>query len=143
MANVKIRNVTYEDLPSVAIPKATGSGDVMFYDTSGDNGTSADLRPGKRLHGKDGEVSGAMSEKAAATYHPSVSDQVINANQFLTGAQTIEAVKTTNLNASNIVAGVIVKIGSESDDDCVASVEGNVQVPVVYQDSVTKILYIS
>lgn len=143
MANVKIRNVTYEDLPSVAIPKAVGTGDVFFYDTSGDTGVAADVRPGKTLHGASGEITGSMAEKSAATYHPSSSDQTINANQYLTGAQTVEAVTTTNLSASNIVDGVTVKVGSATDDDCVTSVTGNVKVPVVYQDSVSKILYIS
>lgn len=143
MANVKIRNVTYEDLPAVGIPKAVGTGDVFFYDTSGDTGVAADLRPGKIMHGAEGEVTGSMAEKSAATYHPSSSDQTINANQYLTGAQTVEAVTTTNLVASNIVAGVTVKVGSATDDDCVTSVAGSLQVPIISQDSVTKILYIS
>lgn len=143
MANVVIRNVTYEDLPAVAIPKAQGTGDVMFYDTTSDTGVAADLRNGKTLHGSAGEIVGSMSEKAAATISPSSSDQTIAANQYLAGAQTIEAVTTTNLVAANIVSGVTVKVGSATDDDCVASVTGSLQVPIIYQDSVSKILYIS
>jgi len=62
--------------------------------------------------------------QAATTYHPSTSDQTINASRWLTGAQTIKAVTTSNLTADNIKSGVIVKIGDSTDDDCVASVTG-------------------
>ena len=143
MASVVIRGVTYQDLPAVAIPDATSGTDVMFHDTSTANGTSADLRNGKKMFGVNGEVTGTMTEKSASTYHPSTSDQTINANQYLAGAQTIEAVTTTNLSASNILSGVTVKVGSASDDDCVASVTGNMLVPVISQDSVTRVLHIS
>lgn len=143
MATITIRTGTYVDLPAVAMPDATTGEDVMFWDTTEANGTSADLRNGKKLFGASGEVTGTMSEKAAETYHPSTSDQTVAANQYLAGAQTIEAVTTTNLAAQNILSGVTVKVGSASDDDCVATVTGNLLVPVIYQDSVTKILHIS
>lgn len=84
-----------------------------------------------------------MTEKAAATYTPSASQQTINANQYLAGVQTIEAVVTKNLSAPNIVAGVTVKVGTDSDDDSVASVTGTAQIPVISQDSTTKVLSIS
>ena len=60
----------------------------------------------------------------ANTYHPSTTDQTISKEQFLTGAQTIKAVTTTNLTAANIKSGVTVKIGDSTDDDCVTSVTG-------------------
>ena len=68
-------------------------------------------------------VGSGVTKKAAATYHPSTSDQAIAANQFLNGAQTIKAV-THNLTAENIKSGVTLKIGDSTDDDCVASVTG-------------------
>lgn len=140
--DVKIRNVEYASVPSVDIPQTSG-GMAHFYDTSGANAQREDVRNGKIFFGADGEDSGAMTEKAAATYTPSGSAQTINAGQYLAGAQTIEAVKVTNLQAPNIVAGVTIKVGSATDDDSVAAVTGTAQIPVISQDSTTKILSIS
>lgn len=70
-----------------------------------------------------GSNTSQLTTQAAQTIHPSTSNQTIASGKYLTGAQTIEAV-TTNLTADKIVSGVTVKIGSASDDDCVASVTG-------------------
>lgn len=140
--NVVIRDVTYNAVPSVSIPQS-GGGTAQFYDTSGANAAAADVRNGKKFFGSSGEATGAMTEKAAATYTPSASQQSIEANQFLTGAQTIEAVVVSGLQASNIVAGVTVKVGTASDDDSVTSVTGTAQIPSISQDATTKILSIS
>lgn len=140
--NVVIREVVYSAVPSVAIPQS-GGGTAQFYDTSTANAAAADVRNGKKFYGVAGESTGAMTEKAAATITPTASQQTINANQYLAGAQTIEAVVTSNLAAANIVAGVTVKVGTASDDDSVASVTGTAQIPVISQDSTTKILSIS
>lgn len=140
--NVVIRDVTYNSVPSVSIPQQ-GGGTAQFYDTSTANAAAADVRNGKKFFGASGESTGAMTEKAAATYTPTGSAQTINANQYLAGAQTIEAVVAQNLTPSNIVAGVTVKVGTATDDDSVASVSGTAQIPVISQDQTTKILSIS
>lgn len=140
--NVVIRDVVYGSVPSVNIPQA-GGGTAEFHDTSGADAAAADVRRGKKFFGASGEDTGAMTEKAAATYTPTASQQQINANQYLAGAQTIEAVVTKNLSAANIVAGVTVKVGTATDDDSVASVTGTAQIPVITQDSTTKVLSIS
>lgn len=140
--NVKIRDVVYNSVPSVDIPQ-NGGGTAKFYDTSTADAGTADVRNGKVFFGSSGESTGTMSEKAAATISPSTSAQTINAGQYLAGAQTIEAVTTSNLSASNIVAGVVVKVGTTSDDDRIASVTGTAQIPVISQDSTTKVLSIS
>ena len=124
------------------IPQS-GGGTAEFYDTSSAGASPADVRNGVKYFGSTGESTGSMTEKAAATYTPSSSSQTIAANQYLAGAQTIEAVVAPNLTASNIVYGVTVKVGTATDDDSVMSVTGNVQVPVISQDSVTKVLSIS
>ena len=59
-------------------------------------------------------VTGNMPSKAAATYYPTTSDQVIAASQYLTGAQTIKAVSHQNLIASNIKKGVTVYVKNGS-----------------------------
>ena len=84
-----------------------------------------------------------VTTKAAETYHPSSSDQTVAASQYLTGAQTIKAVTTSGLSASNIVAGVTVKVGDADDDDRIASVQGTAQIPVISYDTTTHVLSIS
>ena len=69
-------------------------------------------------------LTASVTTKAAATYHPSTSDQTVSASQYLTGAQTIKAVTMSNLTAANIKKDVVVKIGDSTDDDCVTSITG-------------------
>ena len=80
-------------------------------------------------------LTASVTTKAAATFHPSTTAQSIAASTYLTGAQTIAAVTTTNLSASNILNGVKIKVGDSSDDDCVASVTGNVVIQNYYTGS--------
>ena len=80
-------------------------------------------------------LTASVTTKAAATYHPSTTAQTIAASQYLTGTQTIAAVTTSNLSASNIVSGVTIKVGDSSDDDCVASVTGSVVLQNYYTGS--------
>lgn len=80
-------------------------------------------------------LTASVTTKSAATYHPSTTDQTINASQYLTGAQTIKAVTTTNLTAANIANGVTVKVGDSTDDDCVASVTGTLSFVNIYSGS--------
>ena len=140
--NVIINGVTYQNVPEVDIPKS-GGGSAKFYDASGTDLTAADLRNGKKAVGAEGEITGNMTEKSAASYNPSTTDQIINANQYLAGAQTIKKVTTSNLLAQYIAQGVTVKVGCEEDDDAIASVTGNLSSVVVSQDSTTKVLSIS
>lgn len=80
-------------------------------------------------------LTASVTTKAATTYHPSTTSQSIASGTYLTGAQTISAVTTSNLSASNIVSGVTIKVGDSSDDDCVASVTGNVVLQNYYTGS--------
>lgn len=69
-------------------------------------------------------LTASVTTQAAQTIHPSTSDQSIAASRYLTGAQTIKAVTTSNLTADNIKQGVTVTVGDSTDADCVASVTG-------------------
>ena len=69
-------------------------------------------------------VGSGVSRQSAQTIYPSTSDQSISSGKYLTGAQTIKAVTTTNLTADNIKSGVTVTVGDSSDADRVASVTG-------------------
>lgn len=82
-------------------------------------------------------LTASVTTKAATTYHPSTTAQFISSGAYLTGTQTIPAVTTSNLSASNIVSGVTIKVGDTSDDDCVASVTGNVVLQNYYTGSST------
>lgn len=86
--------------------------------------TAGDILPGKTAWVGNAKITGNMSGKSAATYNTSSSDQTISANQYLSGAQTIKAVRTENISAANIKAGVVVKVGDENDDDRIAGVTG-------------------
>lgn len=74
-----------------------------------------------------GSGTSQLTTQAAQTIHPATTDQTIASGRYLTGAQTIKAVTTTNLIADNIIEGVTVKVGDSSDDDCVTSVTGTAQ----------------
>ena len=65
---------------------------------------AADVRKGKVIVDKNGNpLTGTMAEIAAKTYTPGTANQVIAANQFLAGAQTIKG--DGNLTANYIVNG--------------------------------------
>ena len=93
----------------------------------------------------DVSLSAAVNTVEGTTYHPSLSDQTIASGSYIYGSSpaTFKAVTTTNLTAANIVYGVTVKVGDSTDDDCVKSVTGSAQIPVISQDSTTKVLSIS
>ena len=71
-----------------------------------DSASASDIRNGKKALVGSGAVTGNMTEKAAATYNVSSSDQTIAAGQYLKGAQTIRKVTTSNLSPANIKKGV-------------------------------------
>lgn len=143
--NILINGITYSNLPFMSSPLASGTGNAVFWDI--DDTTLANggqLRNGVVAHKADGSVvTGSMTEKASATYTPSSTEQSIGANQYLAGAQTIEAVVCSNLLAANIANGVTVKVGTATDDDSVASVTGTLTTPTIVQDPTTHGLHIS
>lgn len=65
-----------------------------------------------------------ITDKAAATYNVSSSDQTISSGYYLTGTQTIKAVKTANISAANIKSDVTVTVGDEGSASRIASVKG-------------------
>ena len=140
--NLVISGVTYNACPEIDVP-ISGGGTAKYYDSSEATVTAGDMLNGVKAIGASGEVTGNITSKSAATYNPSTSAQTINASQYLSGAQTIAAVTTTNLSAGNIKSGVTVKVGCSADDDCVASVVGALVTPTISQDNSTKILSIS
>lgn len=127
--NVIINGVTYQSVPEVDIP-TSGGGTAKFMDTSDANATGAQIRNGATAYVNGTKVTGSMTEKTAQTYTPTTTDQTINANQYLAGAQTIKG--DANLISANIVAG-----------KTIFNVAGSATLPSISQDSTTKVLTIS
>lgn len=144
MANpsVVINGVTYSACPEVDIPKS-GGGTAKFFYTGDATAAAGDILSGKKAFAGNAEVTGSISSKTAATITPTSSAQTIASGQYLSGTQTIEGIVCANLSAANIASGVTVKVGTASDDDSVTSVTGSLALPVISQDSGTKVLSIS
>lgn len=75
-------------------------------------------------------LTASVTTKAAATITPGTSNQTISSGTYLTGTQTISG--DANLVSANIVAG-----------RSIFGVSGSAQIPVISQDSQTKVLSIS
>lgn len=130
--SIQIRSNTYPDVPeiNVPIPQASGGGTAKFMETSDATATAQKVRNGETFYAQGEKKTGSMTEKAAATYTPTTSDQTIAADQYLAGAQTIKG--DPNLIGANIVSGVEI-----------FNVQGSAEIPVITQNSTTKILSIS
>ena len=124
--------------PSISVNSSTG---LITATASATKSVTPTVSAGYVSSGTAGTitVSGSntsqLTTQAAQTIHPSTSDQTITSGKYLTGTQTIKAVTTTNLTASNILSGVTVKVGDSTDDDCVASVAGSVAFQTYYTGS--------
>ena len=75
-------------------------------------------------------LTASVTTKGAATITPTTSNQTIASGTYLTGTQTISG--DANLVASNIVSG-----------KSIFGVSGSAAVPIISQDSTTKVLSIS
>ena len=61
-------------------------------------------------------LTGSVTTKAAATYYPGTTNQTIASGTYLTGAQTINALTQTNLDAGNIKNGTTISINNGQSD---------------------------
>lgn len=127
--SVVINGVTYADCPEVDIPKS-GGGTAKFMDTADADAVAGEILSGKTAYVNGAKITGSIQSKSATTYTPTTSDQTIAANQYLSGAQTIEG--DANLVASNILSGV-----------SIFGVSGTLALPSISQDSTTKVLSIA
>ncbi len=120
-ATVKIGDSTDDD----KIANVTGTFTDASTVSSGQTAAaSAQIRAGYSAWVDGAEVKGSISDKAAATYNTSSSDQVINSGVYLSGNQTIKAVTTSNVTAANVKYNVVAKVGDANDDDRIVGVTG-------------------
>ena len=76
-----------------------------------------------------------LTTKGATTYNTSTTDQTIASGTYLTGTQTIKAVKVSGLDASKIASGTTVTVGDANDADRIASVTGTLSFVTYYTGS--------
>ncbi|MCI6749528.1 MAG: hypothetical protein MR586_01995 [Megasphaera elsdenii] len=164
--NLKINGVTYESVPQVSIPLATGSGTAEFYDTTSATAVAGDIRNGKTAFLGTGSVTGTMSDNGAVTGTIStVKGTYTIQSGYHNGSGTvgIAASEQAKLIAGNIKAGVTVlgvtgksSVVDTADATAAAStivsgktayingakVTGALTSVAVSQDSLTKVLTI-
>lgn len=167
--NVVINGVTYSDVPEVDIPKSGGSGTAKFYDTSGANVSASDILSGKKAFGSSGAVTGLMTNNGDYTDTISTKGNICTIPAGYHSGQgyvTISAAEQAKIISSNIKNGVTIlgeqgsptvvdtsiSTGGAAAADIVSGkkayvngslVTGSASMPVVTQDSTTKVLTIS
>lgn len=82
-------------------------------------------------------LTASVTTQAAQTIYPSTSDQTIASGRYLTGAQTVKAVKISGLSADKVLSGTTVNIGDSADADRIMSVSGSVVIQHYYTGSST------
>jgi hypothetical protein len=86
-----------------------GAGDILENKTAWVNGS---------------KITGSIPSKAAETFDVSESDRSIATGQYLSGAQTIRGVKTTNIDPGNIRRGVTIQVGDAASAGRIKNVTG-------------------
>lgn len=133
--NVKINGVTYSSVPQVDIPKADGSGDTTFYDTTGATLSANDLRKNVTAFGANGSVSGNLETIAATTTELTSKSQEVTIAAGIhsgTGKVKLSQADQNALVSGNIKAGV-----------SILGIQGGMSAATVSQDGSTKVLRIS
>lgn len=141
-ANKGTQDIEYTDISSEDTSPILVSGDYLYINKGYTDNVKISLKKlvpdeatstlagdhilsGYSAYNNDGAiVAGTISQKAAATYYTSTSDQTIAAGQYLKGAQTIKAVTTANISAANIKSGVTIKVGDSGSATRIANVTG-------------------
>ena len=129
--NVVINGVTYSNVPEVDIPKS-GGGTAKFYDTAGANAAAGDILSGKTAYGSSGSISGSMTNNGATggTIGAVAGTYTIPAGY--TSGGTVSLTNVSDCTAGNILSG-----------KSILGVNGNLALPSISQDGVTKVLSIS
>lgn len=109
--SVKINNATYENVPKVEIPLATGTGNATFWDTTGVTVAAEDILTGKTAFGASGSVTGSMANNGAQTETiTKLADSIKIKQGYHNGSGTvsIDSAEKAKIISANIKAGVTV-----------------------------------
>lgn len=164
--NVVINGVTYSDVPEVDIPKS-GGGNAAFYDTSDADAAQGDVLSGKKYY-KDGKKTGNMPNNGdtSDTISTKAGTVTIPAGYTSGGTVAIDATEQAKIIAGNIKSGVTI-LGQAGDSNVVdttiasgaasaasivsgysafvngSKIDGSATLPVISQDSSSKVLSIA
>lgn len=167
MASVIINGVTYSDVPEVDIP-VSGGGTAKFYDTSGADISAGDVLTGKTGFGASGEIAGSMASNGDTSGTISTKDGTVSIPAGHTSGGTVgidstakSAIVSDNIKSGATILGVsgsstVVDTTISSDAASASTiisgkkayvngllVTGQASMPVISQDSTTKVLSIS
>ena len=93
-------------------------------DTSDATATAGDILAGETAYVNGVKITGNIPSKAEAWITPTSQNLAIPSGRYLSGPQKIEGIVCSNLLSENIKDGVIVKVGTATDDDSVTAVTG-------------------
>lgn len=165
--NVKINGVTYENVPEVNVPLATGSGNAKFFDVTDDTAEAAEILNGKTAHAGEGVVTGSMPNNGAVSGSISTKAGTYSVPVgYHNGSGTvgIASAEQAKIVAGNIRAGVTIlgqsgkaSVVDTGDADATSAqilsgktayvngskLVGALTAATVSQDSTTKVLTIS
>lgn len=130
--NVKINGVTYQNVPEVDIPLATGSGTAKFHDTTGATAEAADVLSGETAFGANGAITGSMPNNGSTSGTISTKGGSVTIPAGYTTGGTVNLGNVTDLTAQNLLSG-----------KTVLGVAGALTLPTISQDATTKVLSIS
>lgn len=163
--NVIINGVTYQNVPSVNIPKS-GSGTATFWDTTGATAAAGDILTGKSAFGSAGAVNGSMANNGTLSGNISTKagTYTIPAGYTAGGSVGISSTEQNKIVTGNIRSGVTIlgvagstAVVDTSDADATAAtiysgatayvngtkITGTMTAAVITQNSTTKVLSIS
>lgn len=130
--NVKINGVTYQNVPEVDIPLATGSGTAKFHDTTGATAEAADVLSGETAYGANGAITGSMPNNGGTGGTITTKGGTVTIPAGYTTGGTVNLGNVTDLTAQNLLSG-----------KTVLGVAGALTLPTISQDATTKVLSIS
>lgn len=129
--SVVINSVTYQNVPSVQIPKS-GSGTATFYDSSECDAVAGNVLSGKVFVGSSGQDTGSMANNGATGGTIGTKAGTYTIPSGYTSGGTVSLTNVTDCVSGNILSG-----------KSILGVNGSLAMPTISQDSTTKILSIS
>ena len=166
--NVLINGVTYSDVPEVEIPLAAGSGNAAFYDSSDADAAVGNVLTGKTFYAEGGKKTGSMANNGdtSGTISTKAGTVTIPAGYTSGGTVSIDATEQAKIVSANIKKGVTI-LGQAGGNNIIdtelssgaataaaivsgyaafvngVKIDGTATLPVISQDSTTKVLSIS